>query len=248
MPSVIKKHTALQTILLHLLPGLVNIIAIILLMPLAVRLTGSPENGRMLGGELMVIVAMVPMQIGLLLYYAKKTTNTYNIFKLMPFQEKSKLIEYLLFIAIAIIWALSVDALLTPIEHGLRDGIFSFVPDAFAMRNTDLSLLSKIPLIFTACLMIITNGFVAPITEELYFRGYLLPRINLPPMLMAVTSAVLFSLYHFFSPWYFFSRILMMIPIYCWVVKRKNIRFAIIAHVIANVFTSVSVLLEVLRL
>ena len=247
VPSLVKKHTALQTILLHLIPGIFNLLAIFLLLPLT-PLFGYAENGRLLAGELMIIVSIVPIQIGFLLFAAKKTTRTYNIFKLMPFKEKSKFVEYLLFVAIMLGWALSISAILPPVENGLRDSLFAFVPDHLAMRNMDFYATPKGLLIFAASFAILTNGIIAPITEELYFRGYLLPRIDASPMLSVIINAVLFSLYHFFSPWYFLSRILMMIPLYYWVMKRKNIRFSIIAHMIANVFTSVSFLLEILRL
>ena len=243
--EVLKKHTKIQTILLHLIPGLFNLLAIILLMQFT-RWLGNADSGRLLAGELMILISIVPIQIGILLYVTKKTTKTYNILKLIPFQEKAKFVEYLLFAVIMIVWALGVSAILTPIEHGLRDSLFAFVPDSFSMRNVNYIATPKDMLIFTAILAIFTNGIVAPLTEELYFRGYLLPRINLSPFKSAIISAVLFSIYHFFSPWYFFSRVLMMIPIYYWVVRRKNIRFSIIAHVIANVFTSVSFLLEIL--
>ena len=247
MPSLIKKHTALQSILLHLIPGLFNLLAIVLLLPFTTWL-GYAENGRLLAGELMIIVAIVPIQIGFLLFVAKRKTKTCNIMELMPFQEKSKFVEYILFVAIMIGWALGVSTILTPIEHRLRDGLFVFVSDNMAMRNMDFHATSKGLLIFAASFAIFTNGIIAPITEELYFRGYLLPRINLSPAWAVIVNAVLFSVYHFFSPWFFLSRILMMIPLYYWVMKRKNIRFSIVAHVIANVFTSVSFLLEILRL
>ena len=242
-----RKHTAFQTILLHLLPGIFNLLAIILLTLLVKRL-GFAENGRLFAGELMIIFSIVPIQIGFLLFIAKKTTKTYNVLKLIPFQEKSKFVEYLIFVIIMIVWALVVSAILTPFEHGLRDSLFAFVPDNFALRNVDYSLTSKNLLIFVASFSILTNGIIAPITEEIYFRGYLLPRINLSPIMAVIVNASLFSLYHFFSPWYFFSRVLMMIPLYYWVMKRRNIRFSIMAHIIANVFTSVSLLLEILQL
>jgi len=243
----VKKHTAFQTILLHLVPGLLNLFAIILLKQITTR-SGSAESGYFLAGQFMIIIAMFPIQIGFLLFIAKRTTKTYNILTLMPYLEKSRTVEYIIFTIIMIGWALGVSAVLTPVEHGLRDSLFAFIPDSFAFRNVDYSVVSKDMLIFMACLTIFTNGFVAPITEELYFRGYLLPRINLSPIMAVITNAVLFSLYHFFSPWYFFSRILMMIPLYYWVMKRKNIRFSIMAHIIANVLTGVSFLLEVIRL
>jgi len=245
--DTIKKHTVLQTILLHLVPGLFNQLAIILLLPLT-RWLGYAENGGFLAIEFMAVVSIVPIQIGFLLYTAKTATNSYNILKLIPFKEKSRLADYFLFILILIVWALGVNAILNPLEHGLRDGLFAFVSDNFAMRNIDYSATPKNLLIFAACFTVFTNGFIAPITEELYFRGYLLPRINLSPIMAVIINAVLFSLYHFFSPWYFFSRILMMIPLYYLVMKRRNIRFSILAHVIANMLGSVFGLIEILKL
>ena len=59
---------------------------------------------------------------------------------------------------------------------------------------------------------------------------HLLPGV----MIAAVVDAILFSHYHFFSPWYFFSRVLMMVPLYYLAMKKKNIKFSIIAHTVAN--------------
>ena len=244
MSSSVKKHTAIQTILFHLLPGLVQLAVFILLIPVALRFGFNSYFADHLG----TYASMVPIQIGILLFIAKKTTGTYKITELMPFLEKSKLTEYLLFMVIIFIWALCVNAIFSPLENGLRDGLFSFVTDSIAMRDTDVFMIDKSKLVISACLGILTNGIVAPVTEELYFRGYLLPRINASPIMAVVVSAGLFSLYHFFSPWYFFSRVFMMIPLYYWVIKRKNIRFSIMAHVVANVFASTYVLIEILRL
>lgn len=241
----IKKHTAFQTLLLHLLPGLVLLLVMIILIPFAKWLGFGGLEGYF-AGNLGIIVAMLPLQFGILLYTAKKIERTDQISKLIPFQEKSKPWEYLIFILVILAWSLVVSALLSPLENGLRDGLFRFIPDAVAMRNIDVSALPKDKLIFLACFSIFANGIIAPVIEELYFRGYLLPRINLSPKLAVLANAALFSAYHFFSPWYFFSRLLMMLPIYYWVMKRKNIRFSLIAHLIANITTGVSLLLSVI--
>lgn len=243
--QTITKHTVVQTILLHLLPGAIQFIIMILLIPLALHLGFVGVEG-FFAGNLGDLIAMVPLQIGFLLFVAKKTTNTYNISVLIPFKEKAKLWEYLIFIVLMIVWALCIDAVLSPFENGLRDSLFSFVPDAVAFRNMDFSTMEKGRLIFVLCFSIFSNGIVAPLTEELYFRGFLLPRISLSPFLAVLVNAVLFSAYHFFSPWYFFSRLLMMLPIYYWVMKRKNIRFSLVAHMIANIYTGVSLLLSMI--
>ncbi|WP_175562000.1 CPBP family intramembrane glutamic endopeptidase [Anaerocolumna xylanovorans] len=241
---VIQKHSALRTILMHLIPGLINLIIMLLILPI-IQYFGLIS---LTAGFLMVPIAMVPVQFGILLYTAKKTTGTYKIGKLIPYQKKAKIMEYLLFIVIIIVWAMLVGRILEPLENCVRDGLFSFVPDHIALRNIDLTLFSKDSLVFTAILGILANGIIAPVTEELYFRGFLLPRINLSPIGAAVANASLFSLYHFFSPWYFFSRLLTMVPIYYWVIKRQNIRFSLTAHIIANLYTAVGILAAVLAL
>ena len=240
--NAIKKHTISQTILFHLCPGIIQLFVLILLIPPALHL-GFPGS---FADHLETFIALVPIQIGTLLFIAKKTTETCDILKLIPFQNKSKLPEYFIFLAVMIVWAFGIDAVLSPLEDGLRDGLFSFVPDALAGRDVDLSMFAKNKLIISACLGILANGIVAPVTEELYFRGYLLPRIDASPFAAVLLNAILFSLYHFFSPWYFFSRLLMMIPLYYWVMKRKNIRFSLAAHIIANTYSSISVLLDLL--
>ena len=129
-------------------------------------------------------------------------------------------------------------------ENYFRDTVFSCIPQEFMIGKYDVGLFDSEKIVILSLVSLITNGFLAPIVEEFYFRGYLLPRINLSPNKAVIASAVLFSLYHFFSPWYFLSRVFMMIPLYYWVVKKKNIRFSIISHIIANTITSLSMLLN----
>ena len=56
------------------------------------------------------------------------------------------------------------------------------------------------------------NGFVGPIVEELYFRGYLLPRMEWMGRWAPLVNVSLFSLYHFWSPWQLVARILGFDP------------------------------------
>jgi membrane protease YdiL (CAAX protease family) len=239
----IQKHTAITTILLHLFPGLANLIVIILFIPIMQKCGFIPQTAGF-----MDIISMVPIQLGILLFTAKKTTGTYKLSKIMPFLKKNKFTEYLIFIVIMVVYALLISKLLEPFENYMRDTLFAFYPDTIAMRNFNISQFPKSSLVFFAILGIFANGIIAPIVEELYFRGFLLPRINLSPLLAVIVNAALFSLYHFFSPWQFFSRLLMMIPVYFWVVKRQDIRFSLAAHLTANLFTSVAFLVTVLSL
>lgn len=235
-------HTMAESILLHLFPGIVIALFYIMLVP-AVEKNGFPNDFALYITD---IIALVSAELGLLMYIAKRKTGTYNIKSQIPLLEKSSLREYLVFIPLMAVWALVISMLLSPIETMIRDSVFSFIPAKYILGNYDISFYSQEKLLLTGVLGLAANGIIAPLFEELYFRGYLLPRINLSPLKSAVLNAVLFSLYHFYSPWCFLSRVLMMVPLYYWVIKKRNIRFSIFAHIISNVLTSISFLLSVL--
>lgn len=74
-----------------------------------------------------------------------------------------------------------------------------------------------------------------PLTEELYFRGYLLPRMPAGSKVWAsVFHSALFALYHTWTPWMFVARTLGVLPLIYIVRKKENIYLGIIAHIILN--------------
>jgi hypothetical protein len=86
------------------------------------------------------------------------------------------------------------------------------------------------------------NGIVGPVVEELYFRGHLLPRIDRLGRWAPVLNAVLFSVYHFWTPWQNLGRILGLLPWVYAVWWTRSVYLSIIVHVAVNM-TSVLLLL-----
>jgi hypothetical protein len=73
------------------------------------------------------------------------------------------------------------------------------------------------------------------VIEELYFRGYLLPRM--PEKLggfTAISHSALFALYHTWTPWLFVTRTLAVFPLIDIVKRKENIWVGIIAHCLLN--------------
>jgi membrane protease YdiL (CAAX protease family) len=91
---------------------------------------------------------------------------------------------------------------------------------------------------------------VLPATEELYFRGYLLPRM--PSKLKGWTGIVhsgLFALYHFWAPWLFITRTFGVLPLIYIVRRKENIILGIISHCLLNsmdFFFGVSLIIKML--
>jgi hypothetical protein len=98
----------------------------------------------------------------------------------------------------------------------------------------NLSQYSKAALTVTIIAGFLVNGIVGPAVEELYFRGYLLPRIPSSKGWAPFINVLLFSLYHFFSPWQNPTRILAFLPLSYIVAWKRNIFISMGAHCLLN--------------
>ena len=81
------------------------------------------------------------------------------------------------------------------------------------------------------------NGVAGPITEELYFRGHLLPRLERYGRWAPVINTVLFAIYHFFSPWRYPAIILGFLPITWMAWRKRSVSVSIAAHMTINMVT-----------
>ncbi len=79
------------------------------------------------------------------------------------------------------------------------------------------------------------TGILVPITEELYFRGYLLPRMPSQfGRLKPAAHSLLFSIYHFRTPWMIPVRTLGILPLIYTTVHTHSVRPGTIAHCLVN--------------
>ena len=79
------------------------------------------------------------------------------------------------------------------------------------------------------------TGILVPITEELYFRGYLLPRMPSQfGRLKPAVHSLLFSIYHFDAPWMIPVRTLGILPLIYTTIHTRSVRPGIIAHCLVN--------------
>ena len=104
---------------------------------------------------------------------------------------------------------------------------------------------SRSTLILTAVVLFVFNGFIGPIIEELFFRGYLTAKISRYGKVAPVIITVLFSLYHFWLPFDNIFRIAAFLPAFYLAWKKKNIYIAIVCHVLSNIFSSISIILMI---
>ena len=121
-----------------------------------------------------------------------------------------------------------------PLDAFFIENVFFWLPDALFLAE-DFARYSTAALVITWAFGMVVNGVVGPVVEEVYFRGYLLPRISRFGAWAPLVNTVLFSLYHFFTPWQNVGRIVGFLPIVYAAWWKRNIYVSMGAHVLGNV-------------
>lgn len=134
----------------------------------------------------------------------------------------------------------------SPNSTDANQNTFLWLPNWFFLSLSPTY--SKSVLLMTAILGLVVNGFLAPITEELYFRGYLLPRIAHFKRWAPVIDGVLHSHYHFWMPWQVLGLLLGLLPAAFVIWWKRNVYLGMIIHVVGNAFGSTLTLAAILLL
>lgn len=225
--NTLKSHSFSQTLILHLLPGALGTLLYVFLAPILLH-NGYPA---MLALLVAVGVVTLPLELGYLLLQRDKADDQ----PVIPLREPLPKWQYVVFPMGMVIWGFLASGALSPLDIALAQKLFNWLPDWFFLFDVEqFNASSRESLMITFWIGLIVNGFAGPIIEELYFRGFLLPRLPGPRTWSPVFNIALFSLYHFWTPWQVISRILWLLPWIYVVVKKKNIYLMMIAHCAGN--------------
>jgi membrane protease YdiL (CAAX protease family) len=237
----IEQHSLGKSVLLHLFPGFVFTIIYVLGIKYAVGRGVPPLFIFLIVG----VLFLIPFELGYLFYQAKKRNKSLSLRGIVGFRSKLPKWQYIVLPALLLGWIFFVAMVVNPpIENAIIGRFFAWVPEPFFMESlvSQANQYSRSLLIFSAVFGVFLNGIVGPIVEELYFRGYLLPRISSLGSWAPLLNAVLFSLYHFFTPWQNPLRIIALTPVFFVVWWKKNIYLGIIVHWVMNLIGSFMVM------
>jgi hypothetical protein len=219
-------------IALHLLPGAL----------LALAYTGLGavfhQNGlpAILGFYAASLLVLFPVELGVPLLRERKESGQAGFDEVFLFRESVPLPQMALLILGSFLWAglvfvVAGSALVDP----LREALFSWVPEWYDLGNYLTSGAYSRPVrIVTWGLGIVFAVILGPTVEELYFRSYLLPRMPALKGWAPLVGAVLFALYHFWSPWLFLVRLVALLPMVYAVWWKRNVWIAVVAHILVN--------------
>lgn len=229
--SPVRQHSFFQTIVLHLFPGVLITIAFVLLGPWLKHNHLPPILALLIP----ILLVLIPFELGWICLQGYRRNGKFSLSGVISNLDSLPPKSYLIFIPILLSWPILIFMSFGKIDQAIITNVFSWLPDWFQVSlfsPADYSLRIRI---ITFALFLVLNGLAGPIVEELYFRGYLLPRMEYLKGWAPLVNVALFSLYHFFSPWQFITRIIAFYP-WAYVVRWKNNIFvSMAAHCLLNI-------------
>lgn len=239
-----QSNNILVTILLHLLPGVIATVVYFVTAPIATS-WGYPTIAAI---YVPMILTVIVLELGFLLYQGRRQNGALSLDS-VSYREPVPVWQHIVLPLGILVWGILSGALVGLVDNLLQSSVFGGLPDWFLLRNIPQlpQLYPRSTLMTLFVFALILNGVVGPIVEELYFRGYLLPRLAHLGRLAPLVNVLLFSLYHFWTPWQFFSRVVFLLPLVYLVWWKRNIYLGMIAHCAANLLGTTFLFLGLLQ-
>lgn len=217
---------------LHLIPGIVFALVFCLL---AKTLMGGGATAY-LALIIAIPVCLVPTEMGIMLLWSMKTTGIPSFRTVLGYRARGGSAEWLLIPLLLILIVLIISLVTGPLSLWLESYLSSWVPEWLTTENTirELSKVSSAQRRVTFLLAFVLSGLVAPIVEEMYFRGFLLPKMESMGIVAPIVNVFLFAIYHFYLPWNVPAIFFGFVPIAYAVWKRKNFLIGVITHSVIN--------------
>jgi len=176
----------------------------------------------------------IPLELGYLFYQGKKRNGRFSLEGVILYRQPLSVGSVILWTVITFVAVLALFVLSAPLTSFLETAIFSGIPDWFKL-DTGLEggfSTRALWIVNIASLIVFVVGI--SITEELYFRGYLLPRLSHLRLWAVLLNSFLFALYHFTTPWLLVTRLLITLPLAYTAYRKQSLLPSIVVHAIAN--------------
>jgi len=221
-------------IALHLVPGLMFAGFYFVLSRMFIRcgLTGY------LALLITIPVCLVPIEIGVMLLWSARFAGRRSLLETIGYRQSGTVVEYILLPLLLFICCGVLSIAVNPISLYLETHLSVWLPK-WATQEALISGLASSPptqRLITLGLAVLLSGFVAPVVEELYFRGFLLPRMEHWGWAAPVVNSLLFAAGHFYFPRNVLGIFVEFVPISYVVMVKKNWRIGVVVHSMFNLW------------
>ena len=187
--------------------------------------------------------------IGVMLYEGKKLNGRFGLEGVVLYREKVSWKTFAWVFVGAFIVMYLLLMLSVPINALMAESVFSWLPRWIFMGDSTLyEGYAKNALVLVFMLHLLITGIILPWVEELYFRGYLMPRISRYEKWAPLIGAFFFGLYHVWQLFDFVGVFLMGAGLGYVVWWKKDIRLSISLHLFANALVRVFLLMSILAM
>lgn len=219
---------ARRIVLLHLVPGVPALIAYTFLAA-ALGDHGLPNLMALMLTSLLVEAPF----LWWLMLRAEGESGTSRLRALFPWRAKLPWASYLLLGVPTLAFSfLMLGAVGPAVSTALLESAFAWVPEWFAMRADPEAMFggsrAVVLAIWALSLLMVV---VAGVTQELYFRGFLLPRMAHLGRRAPILNAALFAVFHMIAPWSWIVFFIGSLPWAALVYWKRSIRIGLFAHV-----------------
>jgi membrane protease YdiL (CAAX protease family) len=243
--TVRPRHSFHVSILLHLFPGALAVMVYLATAPLALR-RGLPP---MLVLSVVALVVLAPVELGHLLIAARRRAGSWSLGSVISFPTPLGAWRYILIVSGLVVLSIAFYALSAPADAWFSHRFMGWLPSWFFYSDLkQYARYSHGVLALTLAVRFVADVVVVAAIEELYFRGYLLPRIPGPAWLAPVLSAGLFAVYHFWQPYNWPSIFCLMLPTAFAVWRFKDVRIGVYTHVTLNLVGFITTAIAFARL
>lgn len=226
----VRQHSILESVVLHLLPGIPAVFAY----GVAAAQLHQMDLPHIFALLIAIAAVEVPVTWGLMAYLETRETGAVHWKRLFPWRERLRLREYVLLGVPLIFYSFLMVGAVSPLfQNVLVPTVFSWVPEWFVMqfRPDMFSRLPHAALVLMWSWGLVTMTLVGGFTQELYFRGYLLPRMAGMGAAGPVLNALLFAVFHMAAPWSWPVFFVMVLPWSYLVYRKRSVQLGLFIHV-----------------
>jgi hypothetical protein len=226
-------------LVLHLLPGVIATLIFVLLAG-PVEAAGYPPLAAFL---VAIAAGITPFELGAVALAGWRLSGGIQPLAAVPYRRPLSGRSWLLLFPLLLVAGVVGFGVFAILEAPIRDGMFAWLPDWFVapVALDGIGDYSASTWIVTLVAFGVLNVVIGPTVEELYFRGFLLPRMSQFGHWAPLVNVVLFSLYHLWSPWQFLSRVAGVSPFAFAVWRTQNVWLGVTVHMALNTISVATV-------
>jgi uncharacterized protein len=238
------QHGLGRSVALHLIPGAVTTGIYIACMP-AVTRAGYPPLAALLIAS---VVGLIPVEIGILFFEGKRKNERWSLDGIVLYREKWPMSRYFTVVPAVFLICIAAIGISVPIDRLWARVAFSWLPDQFVFTGIKQYAGYGRTVLLVTFFSRLVLGMVVPICEEMYFRGYLLPRISRFGGRAILLGSGLYALQNFALLYSLPSMFLASLPVVIVTWVTHNYRVGMVARIALGLVGGVLGLVGIMHL